>query len=191
MTKVWELETARLRLRQWTETDLEPFAQLNADELVMEFFPSRLSRAESDALAERIQSAIAERGWGFWAVEVKELHDFIGLVGLNIPSSNLPFNPCVEIGWRLDLPYWGKGYATEAAEAALAFGFETLELEKIVSFTALKNVRSQAVMQRLHMQRSSQTFMHPSVPADSDLREHCLYELSQIDWQVSRLKKID
>jgi RimJ/RimL family protein N-acetyltransferase len=183
MTKVWMLETARLQLRQWCEADFEPFAQLNADERVMEFFPSRLSRSESDVLAERLQSAIAQRGWGFWAVEVKGLHKFIGFVGLSIPSADLPFNPCVEIGWRLDAPYWGKGYATEAARVALRFGFETLELDKIVSFTALQNVRSQAVMQRLHMQRSPQTFMHPSVSASTGLKEHCLYEISRENWQ--------
>ena len=185
MTKIYELETDRLRLRQWTEADKVPFAQLNADERVMEFFPSTLLRAESDEFAERVIRAIAHRGWGLWAVEVKDKHPFIGFVGLNVPTYPLPFNPCVEVGWRLDYPYWGQGYATEAAKAAIAFGFETLALTEIVSFTALINVRSQAVMKRLGMERvscggdapASQTFMHPSVPEGSDLREHCLYKL--------------
>ncbi len=189
MTKIYELETARLRLRQWTSDDKVPFAQLNADERVMEFFPSTLSRLESDALAERITGAIAQRGWGWWAVEVKDKHPFIGFVGISVPSSDLPFNPCVEVGWRLDYPYWGNGYATEAAQAAMSFGFEVLELDNIVSFTALTNQRSQAVMQRLGMQRSPQTFIHPSVPADSDLQEHCLYELSSADWQSQNRSK--
>jgi RimJ/RimL family protein N-acetyltransferase len=183
MVKIWELETARSRLRQWRTEDFAPFAQMNADERVMAFFPSRLSIAQSNALATRLQGAIAQRGWGFWVMERRADQRFIGFVGLSIPTAALPFGPCVEIGWRLAFPYWGYGYATEAAEAALAFGFETLELEKIVSFTALKNVRSQAVMQRLNMQRSPQTFLHPSVPADSDLQEHCLYELWAAYWR--------
>ena len=178
MTKIYEIETPRLRLRQWTEVDKTPFAQLNADERVMAFFPSTLSRAESDGLADQIQSAIAQRGWGWWAVEVKNKYPFIGFVGLSIPSAELPFSPCVETGWRLGYPYWGKGYATEAAKAAVNFGFETLSLEKIVSFTALTNKRSQAVMQKLGMVRNPEPFLHPSVPEGHELQAHCLYELS-------------
>ncbi|MGB3299110.1 MAG: GNAT family N-acetyltransferase [Phormidesmis sp.] len=180
------LETARLRLRQWTEADKAPFAQLNADARVMEFFPQALSRQESDALAERSTHAIATRGWGWWAVEVKDEHRFIGFVGLNSPSAELPFSPCVEVGWRLDYPYWGKGYATEAAKAAIAFGFDVLKLDNIVAFTTLNNQRSQAVMRRIGMQRSPHTFMHPSVSAGCELQEHCLYELSKADWHSVR-----
>lgn len=185
MTPIYEIETTRLRLRQWTEADKVPFARLNGDARVMEFFPNVLSPSESDALAERIQNSLAQRGWGFYAVEVKGLHDFIGFVGLSIPSADLPFQPCVEVGWRLDYPYWGQGYATEAAQAALSLGFETLQLEKIVSFTALLNVRSQNVMRKLGMTRSPDTFMHPSVADDSPLKEHCLYELSRQDYRAS------
>ncbi len=181
---VYELETDRLRLRQWTEADRRSLARLNADERVMEFFPHPLSRAESDALAERIISALTQRGWGWWAVEVKGKHNFIGFVGISVPSADLPFQPCVEIGWRLDYSYWNQGYATEAAKASLAFGFETLELEKIVSFTALLNKRSEAVMKKIGMRQAPDTFMHPSIPAGSRLREHCLYELSRADWQA-------
>ncbi|MBE9059897.1 GNAT family N-acetyltransferase [cf. Phormidesmis sp. LEGE 11477] len=179
MTRIYELETDRLRLRQWKEADKLPFAQLNADERVMEFFPQPLSRSQSDALADKIISTFAQKGWGWWAVELKEKHDFIGFVGLNVPSADLPFQPCVEVGWRLDYSYWGYGYATEAARVALAFGFETLALEKIVSFTALVNKRSEAVMRKLGMCKAAQTFMHPDVPVGSELREHCLYELSR------------
>ncbi len=184
MTKIYEFETPRLRLRQWTAADRTPFAQLNADERVMEFFPSTLSRSESDGLADRIQSAIAQRGWGWWAVEVKNKHPFIGFVGLNIPSAQLPFSPCVETGWRLDYPYWGQGYATEAAQAAIAFGFKTLNLAEIVSFTALINQRSQAVMNKLGMVRSPESFLHPNVPEGSELQAHCLYKLSKADWET-------
>lgn len=177
MTKIYELETERLYLRQWTEADKAPFAELTADERVMEFFPRPLSRSESDAMVDRVQREIVQRGWGWWAVEVKGKHRFIGFVGLNIPSADLPFNPCVETGWRLDYPYWGQGYATEAAQAALSLGFETLKLDKIVAFATLDNVRSQVVMQKLGMHRAPSTFIHPSESV-----EHCLYELSQADW---------
>ncbi|MEO0518112.1 MAG: GNAT family N-acetyltransferase [Cyanobacteria bacterium P01_A01_bin.116] len=183
MTKIHELETTRLRLRQWIDADKVPFAQLNADVRVMEFFPNTLSKLRSDAVATQIQHAIAQNGWGFWAVDVKGKHPFIGMVGLNRPAYELPFGPCVEVGWRLGYPYWGHGYATEAAKAAIAFGFETLNLEEIVSFTALVNVRSQAVMERLGMMRSPNTFNHPSVKKGSLLEEHCLYTLTQKDWQ--------
>lgn len=174
--------TPRLCLRQWKDADLAPFAALNADPRVMEFFPSPLSRDASDAMAERSRAAIAERGWGLWAVEVKEGAAFIGYVGLNVPAVELPFSPCVEIGWRLAFEHWGKGYATEAAREVLRVGFETLALGGIVSFTALTNLRSQAVMRRLGMQRDPNDFDHPAVPAGSPLRRHCLYRLSRETW---------
>ncbi len=184
MVAIHKLETTRLHLRQWTEADKQPFARLNADRRVMEFFPDTLSRSQSDAMAKRLANAIATRGWGLWAVEIKNKQCFIGFVGLNIPSVELPFQPCVEVGWRLGYSHWGQGYATEAAKAAIAFGFETLELEKIVSFTALSNKRSEAVMKKLGMRRHPKTFMHPSVPKGHELREHCLYELLRTDWNA-------
>lgn len=177
-----EPETERLRLRQWRESDLEPFARLNADPRVMEYFPQPLARTESNALAEQIEALIARRGWGFWAVELKANGEFVGFVGLHEPSAALPFSPCVEIGWRLDLRHWGHGYATEAAEAALRVGFAELNLAEIVSFTALGNLRSRAVMRRLGMRPDPQTFQHPAVPAGSPLREHCLYRLGRGEW---------
>lgn len=176
------LPTPRLRLRQWHPDDKEPFARLNADPRVMEFFPSCLERSDSDALAERIQSLILERGWGFWAVEVLGGERFIGFVGLHIPSPNLPFSPCVEIGWRLAFDHWGKGYAPEAARAALKFGFEALNLPEIVSFTSIRNERSRAVMHKLKMRPDPNPFEHPSLPVGHVLREHCLYRLRREDW---------
>jgi RimJ/RimL family protein N-acetyltransferase len=182
MTELIALSTPRLRLRQWHPEDKKPFADLNADPHVMEFFPSCLKRADSDALAERIQSLISERGWGFWAVEVLGGERFIGFVGLHIPSPDLPFSPCVEIGWRLAFEHWGQGYATEAARAALQFGFEKINLPEIVSFTAIHNKRSRAVMSRLGMCPALDTFEHPSLPAGHALREHCLYRLARQTW---------
>jgi RimJ/RimL family protein N-acetyltransferase len=109
--EVWS--THRLRLRQWRESDLGPFAALNADPRVMEYFPARLSRAESDAMARRFAAGIAARGWGLWAVETQATRAegvFVGFVGLYVPPAELPFSPCVEIGWRLAAAHWGKGY---------------------------------------------------------------------------------
>jgi RimJ/RimL family protein N-acetyltransferase len=183
MAELIEIETERLRLRQWIESDREPFARLNADPRVMEFLPSILDRAASDAMIDRLQGLIIDRGWGLWAVESKQDQQFIGYVGLHIPTADLPFSPCVEIGWRLAFAYWGKGYATEAAQAALKVGFDRLELPEIVSFTAIDNHRSSAVMERLGMNREAETFEHPSLTAGHPLREHCLYRLSQEKWQ--------
>jgi RimJ/RimL family protein N-acetyltransferase len=173
-----EFETSRLRLRQWRIADREPFAALCADPRVMEFFPSVLSRSESDALAERAAALIAKRGWGFWAAELKATGQFIGFVGLHTPTAQLPFSPCVEVGWRLAFAHWGQGLATEAATAVVAVGFHTLLLEEIVSFAVVGNRRSRAVMERLGM-RPSGTFEHPQLPEGSPLRLHCLYRLSK------------
>ncbi len=182
MLKPIEVCTERLNLRQWRTADREPFAQLNADPRVMEFFPNPLDRAASDALADRIEANIRDRGWGFWATEIRETQEFIGFVGLNIPIVELPFSPCVEVGWRLAFPYWGKGYACEAAREALRIGFEVLQLNEIVSFTALHNQRSRAVMERLNMREMPATFLHPSLPIGHPLAEHCLYKLSRMEF---------
>ena len=182
MTKPIEFETKHLKLRQWCLADREPFAELNADLRVMQFFPAPLTRPESDSMADRCQSLIAERGWGFWAVETMEAGNFIGFVGLGTPVPELPFSPCVEIGWRLAFRYWGKGYATEAAMGALRIGFTLLNLPEVVSFTTVRNYRSRAVMERLGMKLMVETFVHPHVPEDSKLREYCLYRLSHEQW---------
>lgn len=176
MFELIEFETERLFLRQWKPADRAPFAALNADPRVMEFFPALLTRAESDAMADRCESLIDKRGWGFWAAELKGSHEFIGFVGLHIPSAQLPFSPCVEVSWRLTFQHWGKGLATEAAQGALRIGFGALGFQEIVSFTVVGNRRSRAVMERLTM-RESGTFEHPQVPEGSLLRLHCLYRL--------------
>jgi RimJ/RimL family protein N-acetyltransferase len=182
MAELIEFDTKRLRLRQWCAADREPFAVLNADPKVMEFFPAPLDRAASDAMADRCQSLIAERGWGFWAVETMDTQEFIGFVGLHTPAPELPFSPCVEVGWRLAFQHWSKGFATEAARGALHVGFKLLGLPEIVSFTPVRNLRSRAVMDRLGMQETAGTFEHPHVPLGSVLRQHCLYRLSRTQW---------
>jgi RimJ/RimL family protein N-acetyltransferase len=173
-----QLETERLRLRQWNASDREPFGQLNADARVMAFFPSPLTRAERDAMAAKCESLIEERGWGLWAVELKSSRKFIGFIGLHVPSAVLPFSPCTEVGWRLAHEYWGNGLATEGAKATVRAGFEVLGLREIVSFTATRNVQSRGVMERLGMQRS-EDFEHPAIPVGNALRPHCLYRLAR------------
>lgn len=168
------LLTPRLRLRQWRSSDLEPFAAMNADAEVMRYYPSPWAREQSDAFAHQVMRLIDERGWGFWAVEERSSGQFIGFVGLHIPSHDLPFSPCVEVGWRLAQPYWGLGYATEAAQQVVAFGFQQLRLAELVAFTAVANMKSRAVMARLGM-RFDCEFDHPQVPVESGLRRHVLY----------------
>lgn len=175
MAPIHEIETERLRLRQWRPADAPLFAELNADAETMRHFPARLSAAESNAMAQRCSDLIAQRGWGFWATEVKASGAFIGFIGLHVPVAALPFSPCVEIGWRLCRSAWGHGFATEGASAALAFAFDRLSLPEVVSFTAVGNTRSERVMQRLGMQRDARTFAHPSMAPGHPLREHCLY----------------
>jgi RimJ/RimL family protein N-acetyltransferase len=180
------LTTPRLILRAWREEDLEPFARLNADERATQYLLHRLSREQSDALVERIGAHFERKGFGLWAVEAPGVAPFIGAVGLVVPGFSAAFTPCVEIGWRLAPEFWGHGFASEAARAALAFGFETLGLDEIVSFTVPANTRSQAVMQRLGMMHSpADDFDHPLVPAGHRLLRHVLYRLSKETWRVS------
>jgi RimJ/RimL family protein N-acetyltransferase len=174
------LQTPRLHLRPWRDEDLAPFAEMNADPRVMEFFLKSLDRAESDLLVTRIRDHFDRHGFGLWAVEVPGVADFIGFVGLAIPRFEAHFTPCVEVGWRLAREHWSCGYATEAARAALEFGFRDLELEEIVSFTAAVNLRSRAVMERIGMTRSpDDDFDHPVLPEGHPLRQHVLYRVGR------------
>jgi len=170
---VSELRTERLVLRQWRDEDRAPFAALNADPIVMEHFPSTMTREASDAFVDFNMAAIADRGWGLWAVEAEG--EFVGFVGLNEPR----FRPGVEIGWRLARRAWGHGYATEAARAVLAFAFGELGLAEVISFTSTTNARSQRVMERIGMTRDpAEDFDHPNV-TDERLRRHVLYRVAR------------
>jgi RimJ/RimL family protein N-acetyltransferase len=178
------IETDRLLLREWREPDLEPFAALNADPRVVEFLPAALTRAESDELVERFVQRWARDGVGLWAVERREDGAFLGFTGLALQVFEAPFTPAVEVGWRLAAEAWGHGYATEAARAALRFGFVTRDLEEIVSFTVPANVRSRAVMERIGMTRDpAEDFEHPRLPPGSPLRHHVLYRLRRSTWR--------
>jgi RimJ/RimL family protein N-acetyltransferase len=166
-------------LRRWLPDDRVPFARLNSDPRVLEFFPGTLSREESDALADRIEAHFERHGFGLWAVEIPEIAPFAGFVGLAIPRFEAHFTPCVEIGWRLDAEHWNHDYATEGARAALEFGFVSLHLEEIVSFTVPGNLRSRRVMEKIGMTRSpGDDFDHPALPEGHPLRRHVLYRLA-------------
>jgi ribosomal-protein-alanine N-acetyltransferase len=176
---VVELETERLLLRSWRDEDLAPFAAMNADPRVMEFFPQTYDPSESAEGLARIRAHFAAHGFGLWAVEVKGGPPFVGMVGLAVPSFAARFTPCVEVGWRLLAEHWGKGYASEGARRALAFGFGALGLGEIVSFTTTKNLRSRRVMERLGMSYTpDDDFLHPSLPDGHPLRPHVLYRLT-------------
>lgn len=173
------LHTERLVLRQWRAEDRDPWAALNADPEVMAHFPSVLTREQSDDFVQRHHGLLETRGWGLWAVEVVGEAPFIGFVGLAEPGFEASFTPCVEVGWRLARQHWGKGYASEAARAALAFGFEDVDLEEIVSFTAVGNARSRRVMEKLGMTEAFE-FDHPRLAGDP-LERHVLYRLARAD----------
>ncbi len=170
------ISTPRLILRPWRESDLAPFAALSADPAVMQFFPSLLTAKESDAWVSRAVRHLADHGFGPWAVEAPGVAPFIGVVGLLVVGFAADFTPAVEVLWRLARPHWGQGFATEAAHAAIQDGFNRIGITEVVAFTALPNVPSQRVMERLGMTRSGE-FDHPRLPAGHVLRRHVLFRL--------------
>lgn len=185
-----QLQTERIRLRRWKESDIELLVALNRDPRVMEFYPAVKTREETIAEYRGFQEGFASHGFCFFAVELIDTGVFIGMLGLRKITEGLPFAPTVEIGWKLAFEYWGKGYATEGALLSLEYGFQELGLEEIVSFTATCNKRSMAVMERIGMQRDlSGDFDHPKIPERSHLRRHVLYRLSREKWQKQRGKR--
>lgn len=182
-----ELSTERLVLRAWRDSDLAPFAALSADPRVMEHFASALSPAESAAMVERIRRHFASHGFGLWAVEAPGVADFIGFVGLVHVPFAAAFTPAIEVGWRIAAEHWGRGYATEGARRVVAFGFDQLHLEQIVSIAMTANQRSRRVMEKLGLQRSpADDFDHPRLPEDHPRRRHVLYRLSRTAWAQRR-----
>ena len=177
------IETDRLVLRRWRDDDLEPFAALNADPEVMEFFPAPLTRVESDAFVARIDAGLAARGFGLWALELRSTGAFIGFTGLSVPGFDAPFTPCVEVGWRVARSSWGSGLASEAALESLRQGFVAHGLNEIVSFTYEGNLRSRAVMERIGMAHDPKDdFEHPALPGHR-LAPHVLYRLTADQWR--------
>ena len=180
-----QLQTERLLLRRWRFSDIEPFAAINADPDVMEHFPALLSTTESTALIERSEDRLEEDRYGLWALELTGQAPLIGCVGLEPVEIDVEFAPAVEVVWRLAREHWGNGLATEAAVAAMSYGFDELELGEIVAYTAASNMRSRRVMARLGMLRDdSEDFLHPSLPEDHPLAAHVLYRMDAERWRT-------
>jgi RimJ/RimL family protein N-acetyltransferase len=160
---------------------------MNADPEVMRHFPATLTAEQSDQLANWVFEHTRRNGFGPWAVEIPGVAPFVGFTGLSIPSFSAAFTPCIEVGWRLAREHWGRGYATEAAKAALDFGFNRQGLDEIVSFTVVANAASRRVMEKLGMQRDpGEDFDHPSLPEGHALRRHVLYRLAAHDFNSAR-----
>ena len=173
------IQTARLILREWQPPDRETFARLNADPRVMEFFPNVLTRAQSDRSAEAIEQHFRTYGFGLYALESREDGRFIGFTGLAVPAFDAHFTPSVEIGWRLAASHWGRGLATEAAQAAARYAFGPLKLGELVAYTVPANARSRRVMDKLGMTHDpADDFDHPRIAVGHPLRRHVLYRLS-------------
>ncbi len=179
-----EFNTQRLAFRVWQDRHRASFVAMNSDPDVMRYFPALMTPEQTNAGIDNSCLHFQDRGWGNWAVELLETGEFIGFIGLSVPRRQLPFSPCVEVGWRLKRSAWGQGYATEGAKACLRLGFEQLGLDEIVSFTALTNLRSIAVMQRIGMINCQSDFEHPGVPEGHPLRPHCLYKITHSQWQT-------
>jgi ribosomal-protein-alanine N-acetyltransferase len=173
------LETDRLILRRWCDADRGPFALMNADPRVMEFFLECLTPEQSDAMIDRIEKHFDAHGFGLFAAELRATGEFTGFIGLAIPAFEAFFTPCVEIGWRLATPYWNQGLATEGARAVLEFAFGAAGLDEVVSLTTRGNLRSRRVMEKLGM-RFAGEFEHPRVPEGHALRPHVLYRCTSV-----------
>lgn len=170
-------ESQRLLLRGWSEADIAPFCEMNADGKVMEFFPKPLDKNETETLYRRIVSEHAQRGFSLYAAEKKSDGKFIGFVGFHVADFPSDFTPAIEIGWRLKSEEWGRGYATEAARACLKYGREVLNFEDVYSFTAALNARSENVMKKLGMTKQGE-FMHPLLEPSHALARHVLYKIN-------------
>lgn len=176
-----EIKTARLRLRQLQHADLLAFAAMNADPEVMRFFPHPWSYQESEAALVWLRQGFQSRGFGVYGAEDIP-GNLVGIVGLSVPTFEASFTPCVEILWRLALPYWGRGYASEAAGSVIAMAFSTLSLKELLAFTNTANWRSVRVMERIGMTRDpAADFDHPNVE-DHRLKRHALYRITSQEW---------
>lgn len=174
------IETERLILREWKDSDLEGLIALNASSEVCRYFPSTLTSQESTNMFSKIQSRFESNGFCFYAIEQKSTRNFIGFCGLNTPSFKAHFTPCVEIGWRIMPDYWSIGYATESANAALHEGFARFKMNEIVSFTVPQNTASRRVMEKIGMKYSPiDTFEHPNIPEGHPLKKHVLYRMEK------------
>lgn len=170
------IESPRLLLRSWKDSDSEAYIKMNLDPLVMQYFPQTISQEDSLTHIKKIKTHFEEYNYGLYALELKEEKRFIGFTGFSHPSFESFFTPCIEIGWRIDSPYWQKGLGTEAAKACLDYGFQQLNMDKIVSFTSIHNTTSEKLMQKIGMQKITE-FDHPKLDPTHFLCKHVLYQI--------------
>ena len=176
----FKIETERLILREWREADAAPFHAMSEDPKVMATLGPPMSRAESNALIARLQKRQIDHGHTFWALECKQDRSFIGWCGIVIALDELPISGKLEAGWRLAHAAWGLGYAREAAQASLDWGFQTLGADEIWAITSVNNTRSWGLMERLGMERQhDMDFDHPNVPEGSPLKRHITYRIKR------------
>jgi ribosomal-protein-alanine N-acetyltransferase len=174
------IESARLILRDWRDEDVEAFAAMNADPRVAEFLGGPFSRERSESSAAAIRHALECNGYGWWVIELRDGTPFAGVIALQKVPFEAPFTPAYEIGWRLPFATWGRGYATEGANAALRRAFDTLRWPEVVAFTAEGNLRSRRVMERLNMTHDRVgDFDHPKLDPANVLRRHVLYRIKR------------
>jgi RimJ/RimL family protein N-acetyltransferase len=172
------IESPRLLLRSWKDSDIDAYIKMNLDSIVMQYFPQTVSPEETRTHIQKIKQHFETFHFGLYALELKEEKRFIGFTGFSHPSFESFFTPCVEIGWRIDSPYWHRGLGTEAANACLNYGFKVLNLEKIVSFTSIHNSASEKLMQKIGMQKITE-FDHPKLASSHFLCKHVLYQIQR------------
>lgn len=177
------IETPRLILRTWKDSDLEPMAAIDQDPKVCEFLPGQGSLEGTRGGIAYIKQHFETHGFSVYAVELKSTGEMIGFVGLSVPSFEAHFTPCVEIAWRLASHHWNQGYATEAAKAVLQYAFTKLNLNEVVSFTVANNYASRRIMEKIGMHREAAgDFDHPRIEKESPLCRHVLYRISKEDF---------
>ena len=169
-------QSERLGFREWKDTDILPFSQMNQDPDVMEFFPRTLSLEESAERILNFKEYFERDGYGIYVVELLETKEFIGIIGFLRPTFKVNFTPCIEIGWRLRKSMWNKGYATEAGKRCLEYGFTTLGFTEVFSFTAVLNTKSKRIMQKIGMSKFGE-FEHPLLQNGSPLKTHVVYKI--------------
>jgi RimJ/RimL family protein N-acetyltransferase len=179
------LETNRLILRRWAETDRQPMAAIQGDPDVRRYFYQVATPDQVDADIDLAMERWAEGGFHYFAAELKTSGKLIGLIGIglvpDITRAAIPSHPAVEIGWVLGQEYWGQGLAIEGAKASLAYGW-TLGIAKIVAFTSRLNLPSQRVMQKLEMSYDpSDDYLNPQIPVGHRLSPHVVYKIKNPD----------
>ncbi|MEL7269579.1 MAG: GNAT family N-acetyltransferase [Bacteroidota bacterium] len=171
--------SGRLGFRAWNENDYEPFAAMNSNESVMEYFPKALSKEESNNFIDKINTMFKEHGYGLYAVDELQTNEFIGFIGFSHPSFDLGIPGLIEIGWRIREEKWNQGFATEGAKTCLQFGFDQLNFKDIYSFTSKVNTKSERVMQKIGMNKVKE-FEHPKIKSGSHLKTHVLYKIGNL-----------